>query len=186
MYFAVLRCGAVTDIDWLALFKQSETYIPVGVGTIIVGLVNSLLSPDLKAKIVFSRWNNALPGSRAFSDLGPKDPRVSMIALKNSLGQLPTEPISQNRLWYKLFKSVKDEVEVKSEHREFLFYRDYSIMALMLCIIFSAGALVQAGAVTFFIVFSVIFAQFIFASIAARNHGNRFVTTVLAIKSIEG
>ena len=46
----------------------------------------AIYSAGMKARLVFLRWKNALPGHRAFSIYGLSDPRVDMDRIKKSLG----------------------------------------------------------------------------------------------------
>ena len=75
---------------------------------IIVFVLCGILSADIKAIIVFWRIKNPLPGSRVFTELGPKDARVDMNKIEQIIGTIPTEPKEQNSLWYKHFKKFQE------------------------------------------------------------------------------
>ena len=99
---------------------------------------------------------------------------------------LPVSPHKQNALWYKLYESVEAEPAVLQVHRGFLFSRDYTCLALMILIVLGTAALLQTPSLTTGTLYiALLFAQFILDMCAARNHGRRFVTTVLAIKAAE-
>jgi len=91
------------------------------VGIALTGVLNAQLSAEAKARIVFLRWRDPLPGSEAFTKHALSDPRIDMAALKATLGPLPVAPREQNALWYKLYKTVGSEPAVSQVHRAFLF-----------------------------------------------------------------
>jgi hypothetical protein len=132
------------------------------------------------------RWRNPLPGCEAFSRYAKGDERIDFSALERLWGPLPENPREQNALWYRLYKSVDLDPSVEQVHRSFLFTRDYACLALMLAVVLGLVGFVQIpskriAAVYFF----VLVLQFLVAGQAARIHGKRFVTTVLAIKGAE-
>ena len=90
---------------------------------LILGIACGGLPPSWKAVLVFWR-KNPLPGCRAFTDLGPSDPRVDMKQLSTFIVQLPQAPASQNAKWYSLYKETQDELIVSEAHKAFLLYRD--------------------------------------------------------------
>jgi len=65
---------------------------------IVIGVsivLNGLLSGNMKAILVFWRFRHPLPGHRAFTLLGPKDPRVDIMVLEAQIGPLPPLPPHQ-------------------------------------------------------------------------------------------
>ena len=96
----------------------------------------------------------------------------------------PSDPTEQNRLWYRLYKSVENEPAVTDAHRHFLLTRDYTAIAFLL--------LMTAGPLGFYFIASMMPAiayvgllmlQYLLARQAASNYGVRFVTSVLALES---
>ena len=69
--------------------------LPAGLGTLICGVLVEQGSPDFKARMVFLRWTDPLPGSRAFTHIGPRDPRVDMKALSRKVKPLPVSAADQ-------------------------------------------------------------------------------------------
>ena len=58
--------GNAIRVDGLrAAFKDAQNLIPVGAALVIATVLNGLVSADIKARLVFLRWNHALPGHRA-------------------------------------------------------------------------------------------------------------------------
>ena len=164
--------------------RQWRDFLPAGVGVVFAGVVNGLLSSENKARLVFWRWADPLPGSFAFSRYAQHDPRIDMNSLRKAMGDWPSEPREQNALWYRLYKSVEREPAVIDAHGHFLLTRDYTAIAFLL--------LITAGPIGFWLISSVTTAgvylgllllQYLLSRQAAHNYGVRFVTTVLALKA---
>ncbi len=123
------------------------------------------------------------PGSEAFTQHAKDDPRVDIASLEKAYGPLPTELRKQNELWYRLYKSVASDPAVTQVHRAFLFARDYTCLALMMAIVLGITGFFQIPSAGTALSYSMVLVlQFVLAGQAARNHGRRFVTTVLALK----
>ena len=66
--FAVaLKTDQLLAADYQEILKQWQALIPAGVGAVLIGVINGLLNSQAKARLVFWRWHDPLPGSRAFS-----------------------------------------------------------------------------------------------------------------------
>ncbi|MCH9052754.1 MAG: hypothetical protein IIA72_17055 [Proteobacteria bacterium] len=183
VFYAAVKTDAIIGGAWLDVARSLTEALPAGLGLVLIGIVNAQLSADAKARIVFFRWQNPLPGSHAFTHYSATDPRIDLGFLEEAHGPLPTDPRQQNALWYKLYKSVEKDASVMQVHREFLFARDYTCLALMMAILLGGAGLVQIpSSGTALSYLGVLVVQFLLAGRAARNHGRRFVTTVLALK----
>ncbi|HVE23097.1 MAG TPA: hypothetical protein VNC39_14090 [Acidocella sp.] len=184
-FYTVVRSGAISVAGWKGLFTTAANLLPVGFAFIVTTVANGLLSADVKARLVFLRWTQALPGHRAFSKHAPADPRIDLDCLKKSLGnKLPEGPEAENKLWYRIFKEEEAAPEIQHIHREFLLMRDYAG--------FSALFLGGLGVASFVFVKSweavltycvALLLQFIIVRHVAATYGARFVCTVLAVKS---
>lgn len=168
--------------NWAEVTSPWKAALPAGIGMMLVGILNSQLSAETKAKIVFRRRTLALPGHRAFSELGPADPRVDMARLEAKLGPLPTTPKAQNDTWYGLYRAVRDEPVILGIHGDFLLYRDCAAAAWCMVVLLSLAAFwltehwPPAALYTL-----ALLAQAVLTTRAARDRGERFVTTVLAL-----
>jgi len=181
LYYLAVKTDALLSADWPMVYKNVMDAIPAGGVAIFSGILNAQLSPAMKARIAFLRWNNPLPGSFAFTKYAHEDPRVDVAALEKKYGPLPTDPKDQNRLWYKLYKTVEDEAAVLQVHREYLFTRDYNGLSLLMLIGLGAAGFYQIPSLkTAGIYFLALLFQFFLTGQAARHHGKRFVTSVLA------
>lgn len=149
-------------------------------------LIVNVLPHDVKAMLVYWKPLGWLPGTEAFTLLGPRDPRINMQFLESKIGPLPTGPNEQNSKWYELFKQVDDETEVSEAHRHFLMYRDMAVLSLPLIllaplVLYYAGASPSAQ-----LVGAALFAlQYLVTALSGRWSGTRFVTNVLAVHSVQ-
>ncbi len=147
---------------------------------IILSIACGVFPAPWKAVLVFWRLRDPLPGCRAFTHLAQSDPRIDATQLQESLGSLPQEPTKQNSKWYQLYKLVQDELTVQEAHKGFLLNRDLAGVAVLF-FVFGTLALIPAGTaiVNVAIHAAITIVEYVFFSIVARNHGNRFVCNVL-------
>lgn len=137
-----------------------------------------------KARLVFWRWSNPLPGCRAFTQLINTDPRIDVAALVKSLGEFPKEPKSQNALWYHLYQGIKADMKISEAHRIYLLTRDMATISVLFFALFSAGVIaspVNAKSAAVYVL--TLLMQYVLVASAARNYGNRFVLNVLSEQS---
>lgn len=186
----ILLFVAMTNLADFSVSHRSVqdlySFIPAGMSFVIIGVLNGLVSADIKARIVFWRWSNPLPGSRAFSDLALRDDRIDLERLRSNVGSFPDSPRDQNSTWYRLFKSVEALPEIRQNHKSYLLFRDYAFISLLcLFLLGTLGFLIFPTMRLSWMYLGILAGQFVLVSIAARNYGNRLITTVLAIKSTE-
>lgn len=145
-------------------------------------ILSSLLPSNLKASLVYWRWQHPLPGARAFSVHSPADPRIGLEQLRRNIGEFPQAPDEQNSRWYAMYREVHKEQSVEDSHRNYLLFRDLSAVSLllaaalpMLLLAFGhKGTLATVVGAGFLI-------QYIVAAQAGRVAGVRMVRNVLAI-----
>lgn len=152
----------------------------------VSGWLSHLIPAELKSMLVFWRWQNVLPGHR-FIQLSEKDRRIDTAILKARVPEyemLTLNNSEQNSYWYKEFYRPSNQLdEVASTHRSYLLYRDaaavsfISVFALLIAKQFFGEHLLEVSYQSVW-VFVVAYAGL---SIAARNAGNRLVTTAVAI-----
>lgn len=178
-FFAVANGGQLLTLSSLDP-RNLTNAIPAGIVAVLTGVLSALLPSEMKARLVFLRWNHPLPGTRAFTELGPRDSRVDMEAIRRRYGPLPTEPPAQNALWYRLFNTVEDDSAVRESHKAFLFTRDYCALVVLLLVPLGPLALCTLPSAVAWPYLGVLLMQALLAGQAARTHGTRLVTTVLA------
>ena len=149
---------------------------------LIVLLLTSLLSADVKAILVYWRVRDVLPGHRAFSVYALKDSRIDIERLRAVVEEFPTSPRDENIAWYRLFKQVESDTGVAQAHRAFLLFRDLAALSFLLAVAAPIALLVIGAASELaWIAVGVIVTQFIATAGAARFNGERFVCNVLAL-----
>lgn len=151
------------------------------VGPVAMLMLNGLLSAPAKTRLVYWRWNDALPGCRAFSEILDTDPRADRTVLEASFGELPDDPAEQNSLWYRMYRSVDDRVAVIEGHREWLFGRDLTALAAIILVVLGGAAFISSLNWHLTIGYGLALGLvYIGSMVAARNYGTRFVCNVLA------
>lgn len=183
--YTAIQAGATSlNSDWPSIVEGAGKFATAGIVVTIIFVINGLISAASKARIVFLRWNDPLPGSEAFTRYLYTDPRISVDAIEREYGALPTHPREQNALWYRLYKQVSMDSAVLQTHRAYLFTRDYAAIAFMLLVILGPIAVIQSSDTKIALSYCAVLAAQLALSIqAARNYGKRLVTTVLALVS---
>lgn len=148
---------------------------------LLVFIMSHLLNANQKAILVFWKINNPLPGSRAFTEIGPKDPRVDMNLLISNIKEIPYDPIEQNRTWYKLYKQVSDSTAVSSSHKNFLLARDLTAISFLFILFTPWSILLVNHNVKMVLCYILIWLlHYLILRKVAINNGERFVSNVLA------
>jgi hypothetical protein len=178
----------VFGVEWIQadseVLSRISTMLPLGLALVFVGVVNAIIGPKAKARLVFWRWDHPLPGSEAFTRYAHEDHRVDLVELEKKYGPLPDDPSRQNNLWYKLYQTVQNEPSVIQAHKEFLFCRDYTALSLYMLAGFGAVGFIMLESNTISAgYFILLLLQYLLAISAARNHGRSLVTNVLALVS---
>ncbi|WP_318408722.1 hypothetical protein [Photobacterium leiognathi] len=169
------------DISYVDILKDtSGAMLAIGA---VSGWLSHLMPPGLKNVLVFWRWNNVLPGHQ----LSERERRIDTVLLKARVYEfelLKLNNSEQNSYWYKEFyRPSNKQDEVTSTHRAYLLYRDaaavsfVSVCALLVAKQFLGEYLPEVSYQSLW-VFAFAIVGF---SIAARNAGNRLVTTAVAI-----
>lgn len=184
-FYGVINGNAIRLDGLKAVFSQAQTLLPIGAAGIIVAVLNALPSADLKATLVFWRWKHALPGHRAFSVHAAADSRINPSRINTMFkGSSPVDPKEQNAAWYKLYRTVRDDVVVSSSHKLYLLLRDYASISVIFLAVFTPWALIEmenrAAALGYG---AILLAQYLVVRLAAANAGTRMVTNVLALKT---
>ena len=184
-FYAVAQSEAIAKTGLHGLLTAVSNLFPIGFAFILTSIVNGLLSAAIKARLVFLRWTHALPGHRVFSKYAPSDPRIDLNRLKKALGnKLPEGPDAENQAWYRIFKEVEAAPEIQHIHREFLFMRDYTCIAALCFVGYGITALIIVEPMKAAMLYVLaLLLQVIVVRHVAATYGERFVCTVLAVKS---
>ncbi len=168
-----------TFVAWLEGVSIKDGLIG-SVAPTLAFLLDGLLSPGAKARVVYWRWQHALPGSGAFTVHLYKEPRVDAKRVEQSWGPLPDDPCDQNRLWYRIYESFNTDTRVVEAHRAWLFSRDLTALTCLFLVLFGTAALFSDASWTvcgWYL--GALMVQYLVTSIAARNQGIRLVRQVL-------
>jgi len=159
-----------------------------GIAPLVVAVLNGLLPTRLKEVFVFWRISHALPGNRAFSELAPRDSRVSVDRLRARHGALPEDPLAQNQLWYRIYKTHASKPGIMNSHRTYLLTRDATgISVLALALLGTTSLFVGGLSVRLHLIYvCTLGLQYLLLSVSARNYERRFVVNVLAEESATG
>jgi hypothetical protein len=181
-FYAVVQANAIEAAGLSAMLKDTSNLLPAGMALIISTVFNGLLSADAKARLVFLRWHNAMPGHRVFTQYARTDPRIDVGKFAKQLGSsLPTNPGEQNKLWYQLYKTVDDNPAVLQVHRDFLLMRDYTGLASLFTIFYgTAGFYIIPSFRISILYILLLIIQYALVRRAAAAYGIRLVTTVLS------
>lgn len=156
------------------------------VGSIVPGILNGLLSSNIKARLVFWRWENPLPGCEAFSKYINRDYRITQQVLIARYHPLPSDAREQNALWYRIYKKHSEAPGVLDAHKNYLLYRDLSGIAALTFVILSVASVFLFPSFWGALGFAVcILSEYMVLSHVARVAGQRFVCSVLAEDSAE-
>lgn len=189
--FAVLlyvMFALANGFDWsfaetMEIGKKGVTFeSPVlSLGFYILTLVLTYLLPsEWKHRLIYTRWQDPLPGSRAFTDLIDRDSRIVRADLIAQYGTLPEAPGDQNALWYKMYKTKQLDDVVLNSHGRWLLFRDMFAIAAIVSIPSAVFTFCNSGVRTgmLFSVLSLVVVTVLW--ICARNTGERFTCNVLA------
>ena len=180
-FIAVARALPIRDFGLKGLWTAGDGVGWMLFAAVLTTVLNGLVSAPMKARIVFLRWRDALPGHRAFSLHGPRDTRVDMAKIEALLGGLPQGEGAENKVWYGLFKAHEADAAVMEAHKAFLFTRDYTALALLVLLVLAPICLIVArGSTPAWLYAGAMALQLLVVRLAAANYGVRFVGTVLA------
>lgn len=181
LYYALVKGLSISDLRVGTVTTHLNTLLPGGLAVALCGILNSQLTYLQKARIVFLRWRDPLPGCRAFSHYAACDPRIDMKAVQAKWSPLPNSAHEQNALWYRIYQQEQGTEGVDHLNRHWLFARDYASMCVLLLIALGAlGIFQMPDALSWSAFTGVVFAQFFFARRSAVHYAERFITTVIA------
>lgn len=179
--FAALISPTFKDInELLSKLKSPSGFFPLlsfPFAIILEGIIHS----NYKAILVFWRFKYPLPGSRAFSVIAQKDPRIDMEKLTGLFPDgLPEKPKEQNSKWYKLYREFSESLTVYDAHKSFLLTRDLAALtAILMPFCFVAHLFWGTPGTTILYHILLLIIIMIVISLSSQNHGRRFVANVL-------
>jgi len=169
--------------DLLSIFSKvnAEKGFLAVMAPLLAFTLSNVIDANKKAVLVFWKIKSPLPGCRAFTDIGPKDPRVDMNLLKDKLNVVPIEPAEQNRIWYRLYKEEEGKPAIDSSHKSFLLARDLTSISFLFLILTPWTIINITGNLRMTLIYAAICSlQYLILCKVAQNTGERFVGNVLA------
>lgn len=162
-------------------------------GTIAFGLITiasllllGMINPVWRDRLIHWRWNDPLPGCRAFTLIGPTCSHVNMDRLEANFGPLPTNGAKQNQLFYRIYRTYRDEIGVLDAHGRYLAARDIgTITALVMLPLPWLAWWASGNAGRAFYYGVALLAVYCLCALAAKNYSLRMVQHVLALASSE-
>lgn len=166
--------------------------VAVGLGPfaclgVVLFLLSHLIKPDWKARLIFFRWKDPLPASRA-DKLIVKDARIDLQNLPPVAKPLISDemtPEKRNSHWYKyIFLEIRDIPAVANTHRQYLLDRDASTGVALLTLIAAvcdviARIFFEVPVLSIYAYLALLLYTFLLISSAA-NSGNRMVAGAIA------
>lgn len=181
LYYALVKGMTLVEIQPDTVLTHVAGLLPSGLAVALSGIISAQLTPLQKARIVFLRWTDPLPGSRAFSHHAASDPRVDMRAVQAKWAPLPNDPHKQNALWYRIYQQEQETQAVRHLNRSWLFARDYACICVFVFFTLGAVGILQMPSIASWSIFiAIVSAQFLLAKRSAVHHAERLVTTVIA------
>jgi hypothetical protein len=182
--FAWLLNGGIHEFSWETAAKALLTSA-VANGAIAIAqiLLSGLITDEVKASLIFWKIKHPLPGTQAFSRIAETDPRIDLNGLKTRYGPLPTEPREQNLLWYRIYRTHKDEAAVLDAHTDFLLTREMALMSVAFFIVLPLLGLASGiPRIQVALYAAALFAAYILCAVSGQHYGRRLVANVLAIE----
>jgi hypothetical protein len=146
--------------------------------------IQNLLPSNLREVIVFWRFDDRLPGFRAFSKIAQADARINTKRISALGGSPNLSPKQQNELWYQWYMQFPNEPSVWNVGRLYLAYRDLASVIVItspIAILVWLMSTINIGVIMALIGFILI--SYLATIIVARNKANELVSNVLALKS---
>tara|TARA_R110002110_G_scaffold415618_2_gene652493 strand:+ start:336 stop:929 length:594 start_codon:yes stop_codon:yes gene_type:complete len=176
-------------LDRADLFeKLKESLAPGSLSLAIIVITKlvllGLVPANLRDRLVHWRWKNPLPGTKAFSKIGPADFRVSMVMIEREHGTSPSEPGAQNSLFYKIYMKHSDALPVLDAHKSYLAARDICIINLLMFLILPWLAYWATSDIVRVVIYSAsLFGAYGLLAWAAQVYSQRLVENSLAAES---
>lgn len=174
------QADLVKRLEALAAPSSAALGLIVVASLLLLGSIN----PRWRDRLIHWRWRDPLPGSRAFSTIGPASSQVDMKRLRCLHGPLPKIGEKQNALFYRIYREHRDDIGVLDAHGRYLAARDIGTLTAIFAVTLPWLAWWASGdgnrALWYGISLS---ALYVFCAIAAKNYSFRMVQHVLALAS---
>ena len=186
LFSSIINFSLIDADQLISKFKDPRGFIPLSAAILII-VLEGIFKNSIKEFFVFWRFKNRLPGHRAFSHIGPNDPRIDMERVKQLFPHgLPSDPKIQNSEWFRLYRQYQDELQVFYSHKAFLLTRDLTSLTVVFIPLSILGHFLL-GSKPQMLVYHllILLILFVVISLSARHYGERFVANILVETSIK-
>ncbi|OAO00353.1 hypothetical protein A8B75_18610 [Sphingomonadales bacterium EhC05] len=196
----VLHCAAFI---WVVMLPQklnfsdintilsgiSASLVPGAIGLGVVALASlfllGIIPPKRRDQLIHWRRANPLPGSRAFTKIGPKADHIDMAELERCYGPLPSDEALQNITFFSIYNRFRDKAGVVDAHRRYLAARDIGTITVTLVPILPLIGIWATGDMGRSLLYATfLIGTYSLCAIAAQNYSVRMVQHVLAAASV--
>jgi hypothetical protein len=186
LFSNLINFNLIDTNQLISKFKDPQGFIPLSSAILII-VLEGLFKNSLKEFFVFWRFKNRLPGHRAFSHIGPNDPRIDMERVRKLFPHgIPTDPKVQNSEWFQLYSLYQDELQVFYSHKAFLLTRDLTSLTVVFIPLSILGHFLLGSKPQMLVYHLLILViLFIAISLSAKHYGERFVANVIVEASIK-
>lgn len=181
-----LRLLSLSGRDFAAKLETMAAPGTAALGLIIVAslILLGIMSPNWRDRVIHWRWDDPLPGCRAFSVIGPHSSHVDMPNIEARHGPLPERCEEQNKLFYKIYREHRDDIGVLDAHGRYLAARDIGTITVILVVTLPWLAWWANGDFWRSVAYGgALLAVYGCCVIAAKNYSWRMVQHVLALAS---
>lgn len=189
--FTVLAINLFTFIwmflDWEISMESLRYFIFGPLAVAATAIINGMIGPETKAKIVFLRWKNPSPETRVFSDLIAKDGRIDIRRIDLEIkGASSFSAEKQNVAWFDYYLHSQTNPLVVSCERNYVYYRDYACMLILFALTALTASFYFRDHLNLILICLLILAvQYAFVAPVAARSGNEFATTVIAVSFVK-
>lgn len=185
IFLTILNTGSINIQDIQSYYKDLSIKdgLFFSLLFLLIVIFSGIFSNKTKEIIVFWRFEDRLPGCRAFTQYAKEDSRIDLKILKSKFGKIPTLANEQNKYWYNIFKTLNDKT-IDSTHKDSLLCRELSILSIEMLLltipIFWVYGLTLGCLYFIFLIF-----EYLIVRSCAKNNAERLVVNSLALASIQ-
>ena len=178
----IARLFTAEGIAWEAVSAFLQTALLSTFSYVIVFILDSLPSTELKDKIVFL-WNKK-PSHTIFTTIEKKckDDRFTceQIKAKHSEAFQPSNANSQTSLWYAIYSKHRGVSMIHASNRDYLLARDLCVQTVLLFLVYLFLCAISKELSYSLLYIGYLIGMYILTNLATRNKARRFAFNVLA------
>jgi len=162
--------------------NRSQPVLFFTLAVVLTLIMTNLFTSKLKALLVYWKWAEPWPLSRAFARYLPKPPQAHPESGNSGSDEAPLKGQMLDALWQQIYRRHKADPVVIETRGHFLLAQEFALLSFLLLIVFGTGSFIIGGINQQTLTYTLcLLVQYITAMLAARSLGNRFFSNVLAI-----